>query len=164
MTEAWRDVPGYEGLYQVSDCGRVRSFHRGGRVLRVCPNSTGRLGLVLCLNGSQRSFQVHRLVMAAFVGPCPDGMEVCHNDGNHLNNRLENLRYGTRSDNQYDRVKHGTHTSLLRTHCPSGHPYAGENLAFSPNGLDAGGNPKTKRRCRECSRLSQRTTKKKELV
>jgi hypothetical protein len=51
---------------------------------------------------------VHRLVLEAFVGPCPEGMEGCHNDGNRLNNDLSNLRWGTRSDNRDDARKHGT--------------------------------------------------------
>lgn len=145
----WKPIPGYE-MYEVSNMGEVR---RGGKLLRQVQNSTGRLGLALCKDGKQNSFQVHRLVMLAFHGPCPDGMEVCHNDGNHLNNKLSNLRYDTRSNNQYDRVKHGTHSSTLKTHCPSGHPYSGSNLRISPNGVDKSGNPKFKRRCRECSRL-----------
>jgi hypothetical protein len=52
---------------------------------------------------------VHRLVLEAFVGPCPDGMECCHDDGNPSNNRLDNLRWDTKRNNQNDRLRHGTH-------------------------------------------------------
>jgi hypothetical protein len=58
--------------------------------------------------GKGASRKVHRLVLEAFVGPCPPGMECCHNDGNPLNNRLDNLRWDTRRSNQLDRNRHGT--------------------------------------------------------
>lgn len=75
---------------------------------------------------------VHRLVMAAFVGPCPDGIEVCHNNGNPADNRLSNLRYGTHSENQLDQVKHKTHYFANKTHCPRGHLLSAPNLVAAP--------------------------------
>jgi hypothetical protein len=59
-------------------------------------------------NGKYKVYLVHRLVLESFVGPCPEGMEACHNDGDVLNNRLSNLRWDTRQSNQFDRYKHGT--------------------------------------------------------
>lgn len=56
-----------------------------------------------------KTLWVHRVVLGAFAGPCPDGMQGCHNDGDRQNNRLSNLRYGTPTENQGDRVEHGTH-------------------------------------------------------
>lgn len=83
--------------------------------------------------------------MLAFVGPCPDGMEVCHNDGNPENNRVENLRYGTRSDNMRDKRKHGTCYNSNKTRCKQGHPLSGENVYVPPN-------QPTWRQCRACFR------------
>ena len=118
--EQWRDIPGYEGSYQVSDQGRVRSLTRSwtqlspsgtphthtmnGRVLRPGPMASGHLSVVLGRCGG--SHQIHALVLKAFVGPPPAGMEVRHLDGNEQNNRLSNLEYGTRSRNVLDTKWH----------------------------------------------------------
>ena len=119
MEELWKDIPGYEGRYQVSNLGRVKSLPRvrrqraksgtlhdhkvPGRILKPRQKNSGHLQVQLC--GVNRA--VHRLVLAAFVGPCPEGMEVCHNDSNPTNNRLDNLRYGTRHSNRVDMVLRG---------------------------------------------------------
>src|SRR3970282_914182 len=104
MTERWLPVVGYEGSYEVSDLGRVRSLDRilpcgrrkKGIVLRPSPGANGgHLGLHLCAY-SKRNARVHRLVLAAFVGPCPIGMEGCHDDGAPTNTRLRNLRWDTK--------------------------------------------------------------------
>jgi hypothetical protein len=58
--------------------------------------------------GRSQTTAVHRIVLEAFVGPCPEGMECCHNDGNPRNNNVTNLRWDTRSANQMDSVRHGT--------------------------------------------------------
>ena len=115
----WKDLPGYVGTYQVSDDGRVRSLDRvvvgrwgptilKGRNLRLQPGRRGVLRVRLSVCGRAASHLVHRLVLSAFVGPCPAGYEVCHADGNPANNQLTNLRYGTQAENMQDRVKHGT--------------------------------------------------------
>jgi HNH endonuclease/NUMOD4 motif len=118
--EIWRDIPGYENLYQVSDDGRVRrlwpvlpaAFDAGVRkhrnYLKPGCNNQGRLQVTLSKNSETRRFQVHRLVLLAFAGPCPDGMEGCHGDGDHTNNRLDNLRWDTRQGNRADAIRHGT--------------------------------------------------------
>ena len=108
--EVWRDVIGREGEYQVSNLGRVRSLdrtivykngrlvHRKGKVL-----SQGNSGGYKFVNlGDGNSKKVHVLVAEAFIGIRPDGLDVCHNDGDKTNNRLSNLRYGTRSENNLD--------------------------------------------------------------
>jgi HNH endonuclease len=64
----------------------------------------------LTLDGKSKIFPVHRLVAGAFLGPCPDGMETCHNDGDNWNNVLSNLRYDTHKNNMADCVSHGTHS------------------------------------------------------
>lgn len=116
-TEEWRDVVGYVGRYQVSSLGRVRSLpnrvrkteiilkpgvHRHGHLLVNLTRATAD-------GWKQKCHWVHRLVLEAFVGPCPDGMEGCHNDGNPANNCLDNLRWDTPVGNAADRVTHGTH-------------------------------------------------------
>lgn len=119
--EEWRPIPGYEGLYEVSDLGRVRSLDREwrqlgragkphlhrkpGRILR--PGRTGRFGHVTVALGRGNSRSVHALVMLAFVGPRPAGHDVAHNNGDASDNRLTNLRYATRRDNNLDKAKHG---------------------------------------------------------
>ena len=118
--EIWKAVPGFPG-YEVSDYGRVRSFWRrirksqgygvdfilDGRpqkVLKGQPDKNGYDRITLYKN-SQR---VHRLMLLAFVGPCPPGMEACHDDGKPANRKLDNLRWDTPQNNQGDRKKHGT--------------------------------------------------------
>ena len=113
--EVWKDIPGFEGAYQVSSLGRVRSLDRyvrvcphgleakrmiKGRVLRPAPNKYGHLCVILG-HGAHGSL-VHQLVALAFIGPRPDGMDVCHTDGDMRNNRADNLRYDVRSENILD--------------------------------------------------------------
>ncbi len=116
-TEVWKDVPGFAGKYQVSDLGRVRSVTRpithigrwgrpftrviNGRVLR--PGRYDEAGHVsVVLGRGENGRPVHQLVLLAFKGPCPAGLEVLHTDGDPSNNRLENLRYDTRRNNILD--------------------------------------------------------------
>lgn len=150
--ERWRPIPGYEGRYEASDQGRIRSLPRtvvgsnGGRypvrggVLRLQTRDNGYLTVLLGRGGSPQL--VHRLVMAAFVGPCPEGQEVRHLNGDRSDDRLGNLAYGTKSRNMYDAVQHGTHRQTRKTHCPRNHPYDEENTY-----LDGGS-----RRCKTCNR------------
>lgn len=108
--ESWRPVAGYEDRYLVSDQGRVWST-RAGRCLRLSFHSGGGY-LLACLSGRTRS--VHRLVLEAFVGSCPEGMECCHGPGGPTDNRLVNLRWDTHQANLCERFG-----SLDR--CPRGH-------------------------------------------
>lgn len=125
MTERWLPVPGYEGHYEVSDLGRVRSLDRvlprrgghsrtffsRGRVLKPFntePDDTGYHAVYFSLGGAKKRTHVHSIVMRVFVGPRPEGYEVCHCDGNPLNNAVANLRYGTRQENRDDMIAHGT--------------------------------------------------------
>lgn len=105
--EEWRLVPGHPHQ-QVSNLGRHRitalASGRPGRPLVGVRRANGYLQV--WLRGVHRT--MHSLVMEAFVGPRPEGMQVCHNDGNRENNRLSNLRYDTPSANAADRYLHGT--------------------------------------------------------
>lgn len=115
-TETWRDIPGFDGHYQVSDLGRVRSCKtthgEAGLTWHLrAPQPLppyGHLMLVLYRHNQPHTRYVHALVAGAFLGPCPPGHEVAHNDGNPADNRVQNLRYATRKENQADRLEHGT--------------------------------------------------------
>jgi len=99
------------GKHYITKDGKVWSC-RLGRLLKLHKNKvSGRLQLEI--NGTTRT--VHRLVLEAFVGKCPKGMECRHLDGNSLNNNINNLCWGTRSENQRDSVKHGTHGGIKLT-------------------------------------------------
>ncbi len=113
LKERWKDVVGYEGLYQVSDVGRVKRIAFGpgtfvGKILQYCFNKDGYPLVNLHKNSIQKQWQVHRLVLQAFIGSCPIGMECCHNDGDKHNIQLENLRWDTHSNNISDAVRHET--------------------------------------------------------
>jgi hypothetical protein len=120
--ETWKDVPGYAGFYQVSDEGRVRSMvrmtpdaiARGVRkekqILAFGHNKQGRRQVMLSKHGMLKRFQVHTLVLLAFVGPCPEGMECRHDDNDYTNNRPGNLSWGTHTQNMQDKQRHGTQT------------------------------------------------------
>lgn len=124
--ERWLPAVGFEGLYEVSDLGRVRSVprlqiyegaRRGGKIVRIERRLQGRLlkpgtvksGHKVVILGRGNSRLVHRLVLEAFVGPRPLGQEACHFDGDPANNVLTNLRWDTRSGNVRDAIRHGTH-------------------------------------------------------
>jgi hypothetical protein len=119
--ERWRDVVNYEGRYRVSDRGRVKSvawtvrssdghvYQVRGRVLSPRANRRGHLHVGLSKDGARRMWAVHRVVLLAFRGPPPPGMECRHfPDRNPANNRPENLQWGTRAENVADMVVHGT--------------------------------------------------------
>ncbi len=115
--EEWQAVVGLEGQHEVSNLGRVRSlgrivvrrvgrpFFRPEKILSG--NVTGGHGYKT-VNIGGRNRYVHRLVLEAFVGPCPNGNEGCHGNGNRTDNRLSNLRWDTPQANQMDRATHGT--------------------------------------------------------
>lgn len=119
--EIWKDIPGYEGLYQVSNLGRVKSlekmlwngrgyFKSKERILKQAltgnkNENKRRLMVILCKEG-KKNYNVHRLVAMAFLGEKPEGLIICHNDGNHLNNNVKNLRYDTYKENTKDSYRH----------------------------------------------------------
>ena len=117
--EEWRDVVGYEGLYQVSSLGRVKSLERyckhpngGDKIVRgrllSSRNNTGYQKVALCCDGVPRNVTVHKVVCAAFIGEKPKGFQVRHLNGVPTDNRAVNLVYGTAAENAADRVTHGT--------------------------------------------------------
>ena len=150
--ETWRPVPGFEGAYEVSDLGRVRSLDRmidqsaksgkvytkliKGKMLRPGRMKSGHLSVVL--GRAAGSHCVHALVLLAFKGPPAPGQETRHLNGLEWDNRLVNLAYGTRSENTADKKDHkGTKNYILDTpkikeiKAALKHPYPGigRNLA-----------------------------------
>lgn len=113
MNEEWRPVGGYEGFYEVSDHGRVRSLPRaytGGRVLRSFPDRDGYLLVNLTApQRGRRKARVHQLVAEVFERERPSpAHEVRHLNGVRWDNRAGNLLWGTTLENQHDRLRHGT--------------------------------------------------------
>jgi hypothetical protein len=120
MTEEWRHVVGYEGAYEVSSLGRVRSVVRDvsgksgstrtlpSRIRAASANRDGYLQLGLSKDGVFRSHKVATLVALAFLGPRPLGTEIAHEDGDKTNNTPGNLSYKTKVENTNDKRRHGT--------------------------------------------------------
>ena len=118
--EKWLPVPGYDGLYEVSSFGNVKSLARTrvgmngkpvsvrSRIRKPAVRKNSYLYVMLYRNAVAKWHGVHQLVLRAFVGECPAGMECRHLDGNPSNNKISNLKYGTRKENQADRRAHGT--------------------------------------------------------
>lgn len=164
MTD-WKDIPGYEGRYQVHPTGLVRSLARTikkangvqltvqARILRPKTLRSGHQEVNLWADGRGKSWGIHRLLALTFLTDSHfPGAEVCHGDGDPRNNELANLRWGTRQDNQFDSMAHGTHFWSRRTHCKRDHEFTPENTYWqlSNNGL-------TRRRvCRTCARAGKR--------
>lgn len=136
--EEWRNIPDFPG-YQVSNYGRVKSLERISprfdtvrkvhRPIKIkekirkqyfMPDrstDSGRYSAAvtsLSIDGMVKTMRIHTLVMLSFVGPRPENMECCHFDGNPLNNRLDNLRWGTSKDNKADSIRHGTFWPINR--------------------------------------------------
>ncbi|MFE5290326.1 NUMOD4 motif-containing HNH endonuclease [Nocardia sp. NPDC056611] len=154
--ERWLPVVGWEGLYSVSDRGRVKAEartltrkdgilqRRREKVLSPGTTPTGYLTHSLSKEGVTTTVPVHRLVLEAFVGPRPQGWHACHGEGGNQDNRVGNLRWGTIEDNMQDRIRHGNNPMLNKTHCPRGHEYTPENIYRRPG--------KVARNCRACRR------------
>lgn len=142
MSEArWRAVAGFPG-YEVSDDGRVR-IARWCREMPGSPDGNGYVIVVLRRGGRRYSRPVHRIVADAFL-PNPDELPlVRHLDDDPTNNTVDNLAWGTHSDNRRDSVRNGTHANARKTHCPESHPYSEENTYQRPGGG---------RECRTCRR------------
>ena len=162
--ERWKPVSGYEGIYEVSSHGRIRSLDRTvnysngqirrqkGKILSTpLMQQTGYPFVKLSNHGKNQVRTVHSLVAETFIGTRPEGTEVCHNDGNRTNNHLDNLRYGTPSENELDKLRHGTHTNAAKTHCPLGHELFAENIPPSIAKLG-------RRQCLACVRARARVS------
>jgi len=157
--EKWLPVIGYEGYYEVSNRGRVRSLPRdinmkngvtrrlSGTVLLSAPSPRGYLAVHLNQGGRGKTTAIHSMVALAFV-PNPDAKPfVCHRNDIKTDNRAENLYWGTRVENEADKARNGRNSWSNRTECVHGHPFDEKNTALDVRG------GKVRRRCRECYRL-----------
>ena len=114
MNEEWRDIKGYEGLYQVSNLGRVKSFKDNNgncreKILNYKPKKDGYIQVKLFKNGTYRIFKVHRLVAESFI-PNPDNYPIInHKDENKTNNTVSNLEWCTQKYN----INYGTHNKRV---------------------------------------------------
>lgn len=140
MTEEWREVPGTDGRYWVSSTGRLRRDYRThSRLFSGCRTKHG---YVTCSINSRHVFR-HVLVARAFYGEPEPGQEVRHLNGTPGDDRVENLRWGTRSENAQDTLKHGRHNMASKTRCKHGHEFTEANTFIDNLG---------RRICRTCQR------------
>jgi NUMOD4 motif/HNH endonuclease len=165
--EMWLPVVGWEGFYEVSDNGRVRSVERtvrysDGRVFRypggirtLRSYGEGRQFIDLTRNSVKLRRYVHHLVLEAFVSLRPPGTECCHWDDDPTNNHVSNLRWDTRTANKQDSLRNGRRFGANdeKTKCPQGHPYNDKNTYIAPSGG---------RQCRKCKRDHHRKWKAKQ--
>jgi len=161
VDERWSEIPGYEGFYEVSDMGRVRSLDRivvdkqatrfrrfKGRLLKPQLTQAGYYVVALSKNGKPKDHYIHRLVLSAFVSLPEPGFEACHENDVRTDNRLRNLRWDTHLENVRDALTRNRMRSHNgeKTHCHRGHPFNETNTLIRPNG----------RSCRECRRINER--------
>lgn len=153
--ERWLPIPGYEGRYDVSDQGRVRSWLpcRSAALPQIlAATPAGKSGYVThtltASDGRRTTTKAHRAVLLAFVGPKPPGMLTRHLDDVKTNNRLVNLAYGTEAENRRDARVNGV-LPPPKTKCPHGHPFDAVNTYMRPDGA---------RQCRECMRRARRSS------
>lgn len=150
----WTDIPGFPG-YQACKAGDIKRLERTDRLGRrvaeqIMTGTITESGHRRYLLGG-KWIDGHVAVLTTFVGPRPPGMEACHNNGDGLDNRLENLRWDTRSANILDKIRHGKHPFASREECKRGHQFTPENTHeyISPSGQRA-------RVCRACNRERMR--------
>jgi hypothetical protein len=143
--ERWLPVPG-ASKYLISSHGRVLSFRvsKHGRAVSYGPNNKGYAFVnVITDEGRTKSHQVHRLVAHLFLKKSSSNLTIVrHLDSDRMNPHVDNLIWGTDSENVRDSVRAGVHGQARKTHCPQGHPYSGDNLIKRPTG----------RFCRQCSK------------
>jgi hypothetical protein len=141
--ELWRPVPSFEGKYEASNLGRVRSRRC---VLKQRLNYRGYAVVELSKPPGSSETLVHRLVLSAFCGSPETGQECRHLNGIQTDNRIENLAWGSRSENSIDQVNHGTHRNFRKTQCIRGHEFNKENTYTRSNGT---------RLCLPCKRITE---------
>lgn len=161
LDEEWRPVSGFEDKYEVSDQGRVRSIPRvqvdklgrqlrfRGGILKPAWKGPMRYASVHLGDGSGHTVQryVHHLVLETFVGPRPPGHVSRHLNGQHDDNSLSNLGWGTQQENIADKFRHGTDHNTNKTHCKHGHEFNEQNTKWVGN----------HRYCRACAARNRDT-------
>ena len=138
--EVWLPIPGYEGIYVVSDHGRVKratggTGTRAGRVLNPHVTKLGYRTVRLSLGGKSKAYLIHRLVASAFISRGEyEGVYVRHLDDNPSNNCVSNLAWGDQTDNMADMRRNGNAYWDSRTHCKNGHEYNEVNTTKRSDG------------------------------
>lgn len=140
-TELWAPIPSYEGYYEASTAGQVRSIDRliyykdgrtrlhPGRLLSPTPHvRSGHLIVKLWMANLETPRYVHQLVLESFVGPCPPNMEGRHIDDDPANNNISNLCWGSRRENMLDRQRNGIDHGRNKVCCPRSHLLVLPNL------------------------------------
>ncbi len=147
----WRDVPGYEGFYQVSGTGDVARVLVGGgrREIAQQLSPKGYLQVHLSAAGEKRHRNVHQVVAMAFL-PTADGQLVRHLNDDKTDNRAVNLAWGSYSDNAFDAVANGTHANAAKTECLRGHAFDLENTGVQINKTTG----RSGRYCKTCARAA----------
>lgn len=130
MEEIWKDIPEYEGMYQISNFGRVKSLGRPytnrlghtrtlkERYMTLVPNTSGYLEFACCNNNVYKRFRVHRLVAMTFIPNPENKPQVNHIDGDKTNNRVDNLEWNTASEN----IQHAFDTGLMKQYTGEKNP------------------------------------------
>lgn len=109
MVETWRDIAGYEGIYQVSNHGRVKTRKK---IKTPQKNNRGYMTIMLYKNDGGRHFLIHRLVAQAFIPNPENKATVNHKDGVRSNNKLDNLEWATYNENNLHMYKNGRKSAL----------------------------------------------------
>ncbi len=149
MKEQWRPVYGYTGVYEVSNKGRVRSLDRKinsvrwktktrrcGKILTPHPDWYGHLHVGLSKKGITKTRNIHNLVARAFLGPKPTGNIVRHGPHGKAVNSVDNLSYGTRTEDRFDQYRDGTLTLAKPVRCSNGQEYRSASEAARQLGLN----------------------------
>lgn len=154
--EEWRPVPGWEGYYEASNRGRIRSLDRiipkqggqyqkiEGKILKGWRSNKGDIVVSLRRKSKDKTLPIARLVLETFEGPLPDGVEIRHLNGNVRNNNLSNLGRVLPFQNSPNVDIEGANRKAKRTHCKRGHEFNATNTFYVKH------NSETRRRCRAC--------------
>jgi hypothetical protein len=148
----WYEIPGFPG-YRINHHREVLSLKQDEpRVMKTWIEGDYHR-VMLRRNGEYVNCKIAYLMLITFVGPRPEGQEICHGSEGSLNDSLTNIRWGTSSENNFDQVEHGTHYEAARDCCDQGHEFTPENTGWrwGKGGKKSGVKC---RRCKECHRIN----------